>query len=477
MFELTKEGNPPFRGVGGCFWPFYSLLFLMIFMASCTTSGEKKQEKIKAPFQLMTIDPGHFHAALVQKKELPWVDSTVHIYAPGGPDLDLHLARIDGFNSRSDNPTNWKSKVHTGSDFFDQMIKEKPGNIAVFAGNNQKKTEYIHAVVQANLNVLSDKPMAINKEDFQLLEKTFNLAETKGLTVYDLMTERYEITNMLQKELSHIEVIFGTLEKGTADDPAVTKESVHHFFKYVSGSVLTRPPWFFDVNQEGDGIVDVTTHLVDLIQWACYPGEVIDYENDVEINSAKRWTTDLSLSQFSEVTKTDSFPEYLTGALKNDSLLGVYSNGEINYKLKDVHAKVSVTWAYKAPEGGGDTHFSIMKGSKANLIIRQGQDQGFTPTLYIEPSEQSEEYKEAVVSAFQSVTDKYSGVTLKEIENGWIVDVPESYHVGHEAHFTQVMKKFLEYMKNDNMPDWEVPNTITKYFITTTALELAKEAQ
>jgi ABC-type branched-subunit amino acid transport system substrate-binding protein len=61
------------------------------------------------------------------------------------------------------------------------------------------------------------------------------------------------------------------------------------------------------------------------------------------------------------------------------------SNGEINYTVKGVHAKVSVIWNYKAPDGTGDTHYSIMRGTKANLVIRQGAEQQFKPTLYIEP--------------------------------------------------------------------------------------------
>ena len=33
------------------------------------------------------------------------------------------------------------------------------------------------------------------------------------------------------------------------------------------------------------------------------------------------------------------------------------------------------------PEGGGDTHYSLMRGSNAELIIKQGAEQGFKPVL------------------------------------------------------------------------------------------------
>mgnify|MGYP000218162123 CR=1 FL=1 len=93
------------------------------------------------------------------------------------------------------------------------------------------------------------------------------------------------------------------LEKGSPENPAVSKISVHHYSKMVSGSPLKRPAWFFDVDQQGEGIVDVTTHLIDLVQWECFPNKIIDYTKDIEMISAKRWTTEITPSQFEEVTK------------------------------------------------------------------------------------------------------------------------------------------------------------------------------
>lgn len=426
--------------------------------------------------RLITIDPGHFHAALVQKYMYDDVDSVVHVYAPDGPDVQMHLSRIEGYNSRNENPTNWSEQVYLGGDFFEKMLSDKNGNVVVLAGNNQKKTEYIKRSVDAGFNVLADKPMAINQENFELLKEAFEIAEKNDLLLYDIMTERHEITTMLQKEFSLLPEVFGTLEKGTPENPAVTKESVHHFYKYVSGNVLTRPAWFMDVEQEGEGIVDVTTHLVDLIQWECFPEQIIDYNTDIQFSSARRWVTGMTLSQFKSITKQDQFPDYLKKDVVNDTILNVYCNGEINYAIKGVHAKVSVIWAFKAPEGGGDTHYSVMRGTKANLVIRQGADQQFKPTLYIEPITNDNTYASVLMDQLKSVQSKYPGVDLEKTEVGWKVLIPQQYHVGHEEHFAQVTEKFLGYLKNGNMPEWEVPNMIAKYYTTTRALEIAKSA-
>jgi predicted dehydrogenase len=249
------------------------------------------------------------------------------------------------------------------------------------------------------------------------------------------------------------------------------------FFKEVSGKPLTRPAWFFDVEQEGNGIVDVTTHLVDLVQWECFPEQIIDYENDIEIINSRRSATEISPSQFEEVTQLTDYPDYLEKDIVKDSVLNVYANGEFNYKIRDVHARVSVHWDFEAPEGTGDTHYSIMKGSKANLVIRQGEEQDFTPQLYIEPAGDIDTttYEAALEEGIKKLQKSYPELDLIKEGNKWQVVIPEKYRVGHEAHFSQVTEKFLEYLVQGELPDWEVPNMIAKYYTTTKALEVAKQ--
>ena len=453
-----------------------------LFMAALFTACQSSQSSDKTntdtnTIHLITLDPGHFHAALVQKSMYDGVDSTVHVYAPDSPDLQLHLDKINGYNTRVENPTHWKEDVYKGPDFLAKMLASKagPGDVVVMAGNNRLKTDYIGQTVSAGFNVLADKPMVISASNFGKLKDAFATAAQKKVLLYDIMTERYEITTMLQRAFSQQPTLFGTLEKGTPQNPAVTKESVHHFYKNVSGSILTRPAWFMDVAQQGEGIVDVTTHLVDLVQWACFPEQLLDYQKDIQLTSARRWTTDMTLSQFTAITKQATFPDYLKKDVVKDSILRVYSNGEINYQLRGVHAKVSVTWAYKAPEGAGDTHHSIMRGSKANLIIRQGAEQQYKPTLYIEPVAGNGALETSLKTVLPVLQKEYPGIDVKKTGNGWEVTVPEKYKEGHEAHFGRVMEKYLSYLKAGSMPAWEVPNMIAKYYTTTQALELAKK--
>jgi len=50
---------------------------------------------------LIVVDPGHFHAALVEKEMYPNLSPEVHVYAPVGPDLVGYLARIAASTSAS----------------------------------------------------------------------------------------------------------------------------------------------------------------------------------------------------------------------------------------------------------------------------------------------------------------------------------------------------------------------------------------
>jgi predicted dehydrogenase len=432
------------------------------------------QAKKDSKFKLITLDPGHFHAALVQKTDLNDVGTDVYVYAPQGPDLQAHLTKINGYNNRAADPAHWNEVVYAGSDFFNRMITEKKGNVVVMAGNNQKKTEYVKRSIDAGFNVLGDKPMAIDNQHFEMLKTAFANAAKKKLVLYDIMTERYEITNNLQREFSMIPEVFGQLKKGTPQNPAVEMESVHYFYKYVSGSVLSRPAWFFDVKQQGEGLQDVGVHLVDLTQWMCFPDKTINYKTDIKFNNAKRWPSEVTLSQFKAITKLSGFPAFLKNNIVKDTILRVYANGSVNYKLFGTNVKLTAKWAYSAPPGSGDSQYAVLHGTQADLYVRQGTEEKFLPMLYIEPVNPSVDYEQTLMDKLKLVQAKYPGVELKKQGKGWVVIILEKYKDGHEAHFGKVTEKYLNYLRNGNMPKWEVPNMIAKYYTTTTALALAK---
>ena len=179
--------------------------------------------------------------------------------------MEQYLKSVESYNEREKGATAWKNKVYIGEDYLEKMLSDKKGEVVVLAGDNQKKTKYILESVKAGYHVLSDKPMAICEEDFELLRQAYEIAGSKGLVIYELMTERYDILNIVEKKIMEDTSVFGTLVKGTKQKPAIDLESVHHFYKKVSGKPLIRPAWYYDVKRQGEGLADVTTHLIDLV--------------------------------------------------------------------------------------------------------------------------------------------------------------------------------------------------------------------
>lgn len=437
------------------------------------------QEKVPmSQVKFMTLDPGHFHAGLVQKEMYQGVSKQVHVYAPLGSDLMAHLNRILAFNNRPANPTAWELEVHTGPDFLTRMLKERPGNVVVISGRNKGKIDRIKASVEAGLNVLADKPWIIEPADLPKLESALNTADQKGLIAYDIMTERYEITSILQKALVNDRPTFGTMERGTEANPAVYVESVHYLFKTVAGLPLLRPAWFFDVNQQGEGLPDVGTHLVDIVQWIMFPEQPINRQ-DSKVLAAKRWPTVMSKSDFQKVTGEKSFPDYLAPNVKGDNL-EYYCNTQVSYALRDIHVKLDVLWKFETPAGGGDTHFATFKGTKSRVEIRQGKEQKYRPELYVVPNNPGE--RDSVLAALkqkvESLNRTYSGIGVSDLGKELVITIPDTYRVGHEAHFAQVTNRFLEFLKRPKtLPAWEKPNMVAKYYVTTKGLELSRGGQ
>lgn len=439
-------------------------------------SGNKKFNGSEGEVRLITVAPGHFHAALVQKSMLKQLNYNVQVYAPDGPELNNHLALIDSYNNRESNPTYWNLKVYTGADFLEKMLSDKHGNVVVLAGNNQLKTDYILSSVNAGLNVLADKPMAIDKASFEQLKSAFIVSAKNDVLLYDIMTERYSFINILSRVLMQDKEFFGNLTTGTPESPAVEMESIHHFFKTVSGNPLIRPAWYYDVEQQGEGIVDVTTHLIDLVNWKCFPEVALDYKKDIKVTSASHWTTPISPEQFRRSTKVEKYPNYLHKYVK-DSTLYVYANGEISYQVKGINVGIKVIWDYEAPEATGDTHRTVINGTKAILLVLQGEKQGYKSKLYVKKGTQAtdDQFRKNIVKVIDELKAIYP-ISIKEAYDDMLeIEISPSMDDGHEAHFSKVAEKYFNFLITREMPEWEVPNMLVKYYITTTALELAKE--
>jgi predicted dehydrogenase len=421
--------------------------------------------------KLIALDPAHFHAALVQKEMLPGIARRSYIYAPLGQDLYEHLKRIESFNTRADRPTDWELDVHCTKDSLRRMSTERPGNVVVLAGRSGNKMDHIRASLDAGLNVLADKPWIIHASQIPALEAALDLADRSGLVAYDIMTERYEPTNIIQKNLVNDPAVFGTMAAGSEAEPGVEIESVHHLLKLVAGQPNLRPAFFFDAAEQGTALADVGTHLIDLVQGTLFPNQSIRTPQDLKVGAIRRWPTEMTPEEFQRVTALPAFPPQLASNVKQGRLQ-FDGNGEVHYQVRGIHVRLAALWHYESPTGI-DLHHAVYRGTNARVDVRQGEKEKYVPEVYVVPN--GPQNRAAVTQALEAhlrrAQAQYAGIAYETTADELHITLPGRYRIGHEAHFGQVLGQFLTHLGSPkSMPAWERANMISKYAVSTTGV-------
>jgi predicted dehydrogenase len=400
--------------------------------------------------RLVIEEPGHFHATLVQREMYPWLEPRVSVYAPLGAELIEYLSRVARFNARTEDPTSWELDVHISRDPMGEMIRDRAGDIVVFTGRNRGKIDKILAALRAGFHVMADKPWIIRSADLPKLEEALEIAAEKRLAAYDIMTERYEVTSQLQRELVKTGEIFGRPK-------AVAARSIHNIMKVVAGVPLRRPAWFFDIEQYGEGLADVGTHVVDLVQWTAFADQPIDYRRDIELIRAKRWPIVLSREQFRAVTGEEIGGESFR----------YFCNNMVAYKLCGVPVVMEITWDWEAAPGRGDVYEATFEGTRSRIDVRQD----VRPEVYVKPA--ADGVADAVERKVSELQDRWPGLAMERLRDEVHLVIPEKFRVGHEAHFAQVTNQFAQYLAApDSMPAWETPGMRAKYYVSTKGTEM-----
>ena len=418
---------------------------------------------------LLILNPGHFHAALVLREHHPDLSKDVFVYSEDGPDLKRFMDLVTSFNQRDNNPTDWRIHVYTGKDFRLKLIDEKKGDIVVIAGKNDAKMADIEKLSRSGFYVLADKPWLISEQALPLLHKAVDPGRPLAL---DIMTERFEITTILQKAFMAQEDIFGKIRIDPDGSPSIFKESIHHLYKIVNDQPLVRPPWYFDLSAQGDGITDVTTHLVDMTHWMLFPGVAIDFEKDIEMIEARRWPTSIPLEIYAKITQQDHFPDAAKSDVSGDTL-HYFSNGEVLYRVNDVPIHIRVIWNLEIPEGGGDTHQSLIKGTRSDLLVRQLPERGYKVELLIAPKENLNDVVAAVQKCLADWSATYPGLSMSIEGKNLLISIPDGLRTTHEEHFCQVRDMYLQYLARGDYPEETRASIVSKYTLLTEALKLA----
>jgi predicted dehydrogenase len=408
---------------------------------------------------LLIFNPGHFHAALVLRERHPSLADNIYVYSEPGPDLDRFLEIVESFNDRQVNPTHWQINVYRGKDSLEKLIEGKKGDIVVLAGRNNTKMKNIDAVNRAGFSILADKPWVTTEEALPFLRST--MAAGQPLAA-DIMTERYEIATLLQKAFLAEKKVFGKIRIEKDTSPSVFKECVHHLYKIVNEKPLVRPAWYFDIDVQGEGIVDTTIHLVDMTQWMLFPGTPIDYDKDMQLIDARRWATRVPLDKFAKITGADDFPQNIREYVKDD-ILDYFCNGELIYRIRDVPVYLREIWYLEEPPGGRDTHRSLIKGTRSDLMIRQLRENDFKTELLIVPRENREQVENAVKLCLTKWSERYPGLSATPEKNALLIQIPDNIRTTHEQHFYRVRDAFIEQLNKGTEPPEHRACTIAKY--------------
>jgi hypothetical protein len=427
------------------------------------------------PIRLITLAPGHFHAALVQKRMAAGVHRRTFVYAPLDLDTAAHVERIAAFNDHADEPTDWQLDLRAGKDWLERFQREQPGNTVVLSGRNRPKINFMLTAAGCGLNVLADKPWIVEHADFPKLEELLREADLREILAWDVMTERHELTNCLMRELVSDPNLFGLWRAGSEQEPALVLESVHYLKKSVAGRPLARPWWWFDPTISGEAIADVGTHLADLALWMVSPDQSVDYRTEVRLLDADRWPLVLSENEFRIVTLLGGYPKELSHRIVEDQLYYA-GNNTAALSIRGVHIGLTARWEFEASPGGGDTHSALARGRRSSVAIRQAP--GERPEIFVtavDPADHSR-LERALNAKCGDLEAGFPGLGIEDRGNELRLIIPETLRTDHESHFAAVMDEYCRYFHTPRaVPAWERPNLLAKYFITTKAVELGRQ--
>ncbi|HEY4908803.1 MAG TPA: putative oxidoreductase C-terminal domain-containing protein [Methylomirabilota bacterium] len=415
---------------------------------------------------LAFLEPGHFHAALTLGTPHPNVREEIFVYAPPGQELDDFLAIIDAFNRRAESPTAWKPVVRAGDRSLERLIADRPGNVVILAGRNDRKIAMMRRLHDAGFHILADKPWLAGPDGLDDLRHTLS----GGPLAVEIMTGRHEIMSRLARKIVGEPEVFGGFDEGGMAKPAIEISGVHHLEKVVNGAPLRRPVWYFDVRVQGDGIADIPTHMVDQVQRlvaAASPGGVAP-PGTLELLAVRRWATQVPRALFARVTGRPDFPLELRDVVAG-SELSYLGNAELSVRLGGVTAILDTRWDLSVPPGGGDTHRSVIRGSRAEIRVEQNAETGFRRRLSILPRGAPGRVRvalERVVTAWQ---DAHPGLAVSEAGAGWEICVPRELDAGHESHFPLVLADFLTRVERGSAASNLAEETLAKYTLLTRA--------
>ncbi len=325
----------------------------------------------------------------------------------------------------------------------------------------------------AGFHVLADKPWMADSSGLDDLRHTL----ASGPLAVEMMTGRHDMMSILTRRLVRERDVFGDFHVDSGQ-PAIEISGVHHLEKTVNGRPLRRPAWYFDIRVQGDGLADIPTHMVDQVQGLVAAASSNDAgpAPALELISARTWATQVPLALFTRVTGGSVFPPGLSD-LVNGEELAYRANAELAFRVGAVSAALHTRWDLSAPSGGGDTHRSVIQGTRAEIRVEQHEGTGFRRRLSVVPRGEVDHVRGALASAVAAWQDAYPGIGVAAAGSACEIRVPPALDVGHERHFPLLLAEFLSLVEGGSMPRDLAAATLAKYTLLSQAAAAARRGE
>lgn len=214
-------------------------------------------------------------------------------------------------------------------------------------------------------------------------------------------------------------------------------------------------------------MADVGTHLADLALWLTFPDEPIDHRADIEVLSAIRSPTRIEVDDFRQITGLTDVPGELSHLKVGDGLT-YWGNGSTTIRIRDRIVRLTTRWGVRADGPDGDSHLAVARGTRSMVVAQHDRAFGPGPHVFVMPTAGRKARVLAACKVVHPAIDLGDRIHLP---------VPPAARTGHESHFAAVLNQVVSHFHNRaGIPGWERPNLLTKYEITTTAVEMARSS-
>ena len=148
--------------------------------------------------------------------------------------------------------------------------------------------------------------------------------------------------------------------------------------------------------------------------------------------------------------------------------LHLAANGEINFIIRGLTARVRAEWRLRAADDAGDRHHARYHGTSADLELNGTGSSGSQFRVRPHPGQAS-----ATRTSLTAWAATRPGITL--IEEADAIAIRPGDTSGHEAHFAAQLDSFLSHVDHGPQPAWERHLLTARYQLLAEARQRATE--